>query len=390
MKQLEKALEALNVEISNYVVKQDDGTFMVYIVGGVEVVNFYDVKDFAKVNPKWEKIDIKAIGDNKEILLPFMYIDQVISIIHLEKLLEMKSLKTLSKEQASNYEVVTKDRLLNKLVYIHESNPSTNSIALAKQFQLEHRNVMQQILKLAETNPSILMGIKYGVYSYESSIPNKKKSDNTESPRGAECSAPHTTNRQLTYSPFLHISEDVYYRFINAMGKPKSKPMIVYRDIKRQEYLKGFQILRERVLTNNVSEKELEELLLIRTEQTKELIVAIKDYVEHYNENSGANKQLNLDMVSRLIFNVINDVLGIDAKSFKYSSMNRDVPNVDKQGALISIESKITTGLRLGKITKITIAEILNIAIGMCVNDVYKTLDDKEVSELISQLRIQA
>ena len=377
MKQLETALEALNVEINRYAISNTDDKTDIVVVGGIEVVHRYSVKDFKEVNGSYDKIDIHGSG-NEKVLLPFMYTDIGFDTKHIESLIKMRDLKTLSKEQASKYEVVSKDRLLNKLVYIHESNPSTNSIALAEQFQIRHDNVIQQIFKLAEQNPSILMGIKYGVYE----VPNIDQSPENQSP---ECSGDSNLGVS-TFRTFLHISEDVYYRFINAMGKPKSKPMVAYRDIKRQEYFKGFQVLRERVLLNGVKEKELNDILKIRTDYTKELISTIKDYVTHYNNNSGSAKQLDFNSVSRLLFNIVNDKAGIDAKDYDHKRLDRDKKDNTLQESLKHLEIALETSLRAGKVYNSNLKDVLHIAFKMDVESIKEHLSNKGVSELITIL----
>ena len=385
MNRLEKALEAMNVNISRYVVSNEDGKMTLNTIGGIEIVNSYDIKDFKAINGSYDKIDIHGSG-NEKVLLPFMYTDTRMDVEHIEKLVTQRKIKTISKEQALEYEIVNKDKLLNKIVYVYEATPSTNSIALAEQFDIRHDNVVQQIFKLAEFNPSVLMGIKYGVYEYESSIPNNKKNpDIKDSVRVTEDSVTRLNPTVIKYDTFLHISEDVYYRFINSMGTPKSLEMKVYRDTKRQEYLKGFQILRERVLLSGVKERELEDMLKVRTEKTKELMVSIKDYVTHYNNNSGANKQLDFNSVCRLIFNVINDKVGIDAKDYPNKRQDRSNGG-DIQRLLRDEEVRLTMALELSKIHNIDLAGAIKASLRVTFRDIEDYLNNKNVGELLAML----
>ena len=260
MSKLEKALEALNVEISRYVISNDD-RYEVVVVGGLEVINKYPIKDFKEVNGSWEKINISGIGKDERVLLPFMYIDRDISFKHLEELRKFRDMKTLSKEESLNYEVIDKDRLLNKIVYLYDKNPSTNSLALAKQFDIEHFHVIQQIFKLAESNPSILMGVKYSVYKDVTNRGGKVKDvEIVGSNRLIEHSInqSNTNNTQTIYRTFLHITEDVYYKFVSNMGTPKSKEMKVYRQLKQDEYFTGFQRLRELAYSNGYKTNDIE------------------------------------------------------------------------------------------------------------------------------------
>ena len=341
MNKLETALEALNVEINRYVIGEGDKQEVI-VVGGLEVVDRYLVKDFKEVNDSWEKIDVKSVGGDNKVLLPFMYTNVLISSSHLTQLSKFRDMKSLTKEEASKYDVVDKDRVLNKIVYVYEKEPSTNSLALAKQFQLKHKHVIEQIFKLAEQNPSILMGIKYGIY--EDSIPMKgssmknKSKPSTGKPRDdkwvVETSTTQMDDRQTVYNTFLHISEDAYYNFVLSMGTPKSKEMKVYRQLKQKECFTAFQALRDVLLSTGISEEELERIISIRTEQTKNLMDAIYDYVEHYNSNSGEQKQLNHIKTSRLIFNLINHHLDIDAKVYNSNKGNKSKGDVVLQGAL--------------------------------------------------------
>ena len=387
MKQLEKALEVLKVKINRYVVSNTDDTTDVVITGGIEVFHRYPVKDFKAINGSWNKIDIHGSG-NERVLLPFNYTDVELDTKHLEELIKFRALKAINKEQASSYEVVTKEELKNKIVYIHEVNPNTNSVVLAEQFKINHKHVIEQVFKLAEQNPSVLMGVEYGVYEYESSIPNNgKKSDIKGSTRVVEDSATRTNNITTRYDMFLHISEDVYYRFINSMGKPKSLEMVAYRDLKRQEYLKGFQVLRERVLLSGVKERELEDILKIRTEYTKELMLTIKDYVTHYNNNSGELKQLDYNSTSRLIFNLINSKVGIDAKDYRHKEVDRDKKDKALQTKLRVFEKAVSVAIKAGKRHNDSLKEILTKDIDLSMDEIEKYLNNKNVTELLQLVK---
>ena len=401
MSKLETALETLNVEISRYVVSNDN-THEVVVVGGIEVIDRYPVRDFAKVNGSWDKIDVKAIGHNDRILLPFRYTDIELKASHIEELIKFRTLKAINKEQASSYEVVTKDELKNKIVYIHESNPSTNSIALAEQFQLKHFHVIEQIFKLAEQNPSILMGIKYGVYTevkdkggirktlndgnrgvIESSITPTNNDGNI----GVSESSLTPTNKDNTqdiYNTFLHISEDVYYDFVSSLGTPKSKEMKVYRYNKKREYFEAFKNLRDDLLTKDYREADIERIIKIRTTKTRVLQTTITDYVTHYNNNSGELKQLNLTDVSRLVFNVINDKAGIDAKTYHLKLLDRNDKDVNMQRELDYLEYGLSNALSSGKTKGSSLLVCMEYGLNITKEDIKKHLINKGVGELMS------
>ena len=385
MNRLEKALETLKVEISRYVVTSLNNNVDVIVVGGIEVIRRYPVRDFAKVNGSWEKIDVSGRGD-ETILLPFKYVDLEFDINHLEKLSEMKTKKAISKEEASKFNATSKDKLINKKIYIHEKTPSTNSIALAEQFQIRHDHVIEQIFKLAEVNPSILMGIKFGIYGYESSIPNKKENPEIkDSVRTTESSVVRLNPTVTRYRTFLHISEDVYYRFINSLGTPKSKEMKVHRDIKRQEYLKGFQVLRELALNNGFKNEEIEQFINVRTHKTSELMSTIANYVKHHNNNSGLAKQLEYSKVCRIVFNVVNDMAGINATTYN-GSLNRDVNVNDVQHTLESFESRVDAFMKSDKMKTLGITDILEHALNLNKGEIKKHLENKNANDLIEEL----
>ena len=378
---MEELLKKFKVNVTNYVIHEENLPNIV-MVGGIEVIRKYPVRELVGQQKEFKKIDIHGSGD-KRILLPFKYTDVKLSPKHLEKLLELKTTKTLSKEEASKYKVVSKDKLLNKVVYAYGANPSTNSIALAEQFQIRHDHVMQQIFKLAEQNPSVLMGIKYGVYRFDNTVPNDTKVKVQESVGSTEKQSSKDKTKVPNYRTFLYISEDVYYDFINSLGTPKSQEMVVYRSVKRREYLKGFQRLREVLISRDVKEEELEWLIKFRTEKTKELMDVIKDYVLHYNENSGGLKQLNLTDVSRLVFNVINGVVGINSVDFKYGGKNREFEESKLQNELATIEGRLIVAFNMGKVSKTHVRDLIPIGLDVSTIEIEDYLRDRKVYELI-------
>ena len=385
---LEKALETLNVKVSRYVVYENNLPHII-LVGGVEVVVRVTPLEITEAYKDYKKIDIVDSGD-EDMLLPFMFTNVRIEESHLEELIRFRSLKTLSKDDASKHEVTKKERLLNKIVYLYDKNPSTNSLALAKQFDIEHFHVIQQIFKLAESNPSILMGVKYSVYKDVTNRGGKVKDvEIVGSNRLIEHSInqSNTNNTQTIYRTFLHITEDVYYKFINNMGTPKSLEMKVYREIKRNEYLKGFQNLREKIYDLNYNKDEIAELIKIRTDTTKQLMNAIYDYVLQYNTNSGSNKQLELEIVKRIIFNLINSKLNINSIDYKNNTLNRSIERPELQKLISEEEIKMTMVIKTIKKMKGTIYDAIESCLDFSKEEVFNRLRDRNVEHLLTHIQ---
>ena len=383
MSKIEKALETLNVEIKRYAIYEDSVPHLV-TVGGIEIIEETKVGEVIQMSGDVQKININGSG-GKKTLLPFRYIDTVFNINHLEELIKFRGMKTLSKEESRNYKVVKKSILSDKIIYIHESKPSTNSIALAKQFQIRHADVIKQIFKLAESNPSILMGIKYGVYKDnidKGGVRKDYKTRNSGKTGVVEDSTTLSNTKEL-YDTYLHISEDVYYSFINNMGTPKSLEMRVYRQIKQEEYLKGFQSMREKFYGLGYVEEEIADVIRMRTEYTNELMTTIRDYVKHYNNNSGSNKQLNLETVMRLVFNTVSIKVGIDTTNYEHAGVTRHTLDIEGQNKLKEFELKTIGSIGMIKTTKTPLLEALSISLNISEKQIRDSLNKRGVGELL-------
>ena len=377
MTKLEQTLKTLKVDINRYVI-EDSNKHDVVVTGGIEVIDRYSVKDFKEVNGDWERIDIKGSSNNERILLPFTYSNVKFNVKHLENIVKFRGVKGLTKEEASKYKIEKKEDLESKIVYVHENKPSTNSLALAKQFKLEHHNIIKQLFKLAGQNPSILMGIEYGFYEL---VNNGQIPEN----QGSESSLP--SNLGLSqYLPFLQITEDVYYKFVMKLGTPKSKAMVVYRYEKQEEYFQSFQNLREMLYKQGYKEDEIITLIRQRTIMTNKLLDTINDYVIHYNNNSGVSRQISVISLCRILFNVINKLAGIDAKHYRHKSKDRNEKNHETQMILIQYETSIIASMKSSKRHESNLVNELCDTLEVDVNYLEQVLKDNKVSGLISTL----
>ena len=375
-------LRKLKVELSTYFI--NDGSLKLIIVGGDEIIHRSDLEETSELYGGKLGMNIrgvKIIGERG--LLPFTYTNVLLRPRHISDLVNYKDVDKFSEEglqefiratdyknsydlnktlnntnckvniDGSNDETVgsvkgaehsapfklnipfIKD-LENNIVHIYESNPSTNSIALAKQFKLSHKNVTQDLFKLCQSKPSLLMGISFQPYQYI------------------------IGEHQITaHSTYLEVNEDMYYEFINKMGTPKSKEMRVYRDTKMKEYFEAFKVLREDMYIRGYKEQELKRVIQNRTQFTSILKKTIIDYTTHRNIGSLAEDSMSYDEMNIIMFNLINRSCGIDAIDYSGSKSNRNELSIELQEEIKYKEVKLDNSLIMGKEFKLPLIRSL-------------------------------
>lgn len=215
----------------------------------------------------------------------------------------------------SQTNIVDRSELEDKIVYLYEDSPRTNSLALAKQFNIKHKNVMQKIFLTLRENLYLLTQVQLRVYSYKSGKHN------------------HTI-----YTTYLEISEKLYFRFISTMGKPKTLPLVMFRHKRLEEYREEFLKLRG-FLYNFYDYGDMKNLILYGevTGQISILMETIYIYTMGYNILNA--QVLRTSEVCKLTSELINNKVGIDAITF--STNNRDNKDLKLQKELIKIEDQL-------------------------------------------------
>ena len=362
----------LKVELSTYIVNEHP--IKLIIVGGDEVIHRSDLNDSSEAYKDNLGGSIKKGGIiGEKGLLPFIYTNIELRARHVSDLVNYKDIKNFTNEQLQEFIRATdykstynlsenlknencKDNTIgsnngsvgslkgiehsvplnlnipfikdleDNIVHIYETNPSTNSIALAKQFKLLHYNVMQGLFKLCQSNPSLLMGITFQPYQYISGKDNI-----------------------ATYTTYLEVNEDMYYEFINNMGTPKSKEMRIYRQQKMKEYFEAFKVLREDMYIRGYKEQELKRVINNRTQFTSILMKTIIDYTTHRNIGSLAEDSMDYDEMNIIVFNLINRSCGIDAIEHSGNKSNRNELSIALQGQIYEKEVKLDNSLKMCK-----------------------------------------
>ena len=151
MADLRKVLEGFGIGCKGYQVTNVNKEVNFVLVGGVEVIRRSSIKDVLSGEAVTGEINV---ADIEEGLLPFMYVDKEYDVVKLERLLKYKSVDKLSNADITVFGVTaegspaTKTRLESQIVYIHNKNPSTNSLAMAKQFKLNHKHVVEVLFEI--------------------------------------------------------------------------------------------------------------------------------------------------------------------------------------------------------------------------------------------------
>ena len=368
VKEVLTGLTTLGVKLKAYITDDMEGYKNLVLVGGLEVLTRVSLKQVTKdVSNLYELgIDTLEIHPNNDVLLPFIYSKETIDKDNLRQLVKYKNKDKLTNDEVKEFvktkssgvnftkpevmgsgntaecsAVLEKFKLEDKITYIYDRKPSTNSLALAKQFKVNHKNVMQVLFEIIKTKPHLLNHMHYDLYTYKT----------------------HKTTLMATY---LEITEDMYHEVIQNMGKPKSDAMKVYRHTKLNEYKEGFQKLRESLYVSGHSQKEIENVTILRTNCTKRLLTCIDDFVIHYNDSVQTNKTVNPTYLSRSIFNLINHTNELN--SISYVPTKTELDNVDdtrrardfnKQNNLIITEHAMVAAFNAYKGTKQTVKQVL-------------------------------
>ena len=220
--------------------------------------------------------------------------------------------------------------------------------------------------------------------------------------RVAEYSA--TLSSQNTYQSFVHISEDVYYKFVNTISTSKgindTNPekykagmvKLVYLNKKKDEYFNAFKKLREFLLESGTSSKEIEAMMRIRTYKTKELMGEIYNFVKINNVHDTTNK-INLINFNKLIFNIINYISNINAVNYVpptdeelKENHNRKTKDEYLQRIITDIESGMVVALRLATRHHHGILDILTASTNMTEVEIHKALKEYNAEYLIKML----
>ena len=359
-------LQKLKVKIR--VQKVDDGGVVKYaIIGGAESLEWIPLDS---VNKELGEL-LEGLCDGVTYSLDDPMKGFNITIVghdvkKLEKIVKWKSVDKMSKTDIVEFGLTIKDSMVdtgdleNKIVYVHERQPSTNSLSLTKQFGLKHFHVQQFIFKGIEMYPSILTHIEIGLYTYNGG-------------KGA-----------TTTATYYELDEHAYTHFLESMGTPKTFNMRVYRDNIKREYYDGFIRLKELTYTVGFEEREIRNLLANRTLQTSELMTKIGDFAKAYHPGT------NVVKVMRVLFNVTNRVTGIHAIT-RDAKSNRNVLDSTTQTQLLIHEANIVGALKtfkadqkkpLGK----QLVSLLSNVFDTTSKDVMKMLKDYESDHLIKEL----
>ena len=218
----------------------------------------------------------------------------------------------------------------------------------------------------------------------------KSNPKNSGSVISAEFSADIKSHK--SYASFVHITEEVYYKFINTIGTPmnvNSKDMhkqrlgmerLTHLNEKKDEYFNAFRKLREFLLESGVSSNELEAMVRKRTEQTSELMTQVYSFVTKHN-SFPHNKKLNLVNVNRFIFNIINYINDINAVNYipptkedLKENYNRLTKMEKIQRGLLVVEVEILAGLKLGSKQNISLHDVITGVLG---------IDEAEIREML-------
>ena len=358
----------LNVRMRTYRVN-DDGVERYLITCGAETLEWFEKSTMNKDEiALLEELAVDGeVFDVRDPMVPWTVTIVNHNVKELEKIIQWKSVKKLSKTDVVTFGESDEDSILSisdledKIVYVHEREPSTNTLSLAKQFGLKKLHVDEFIFKGIEMYPSMLSHVKIDLYMYKS--------------------GQHNADMVSTY---YTLDEVAYTHFLENMGTPKSFNMVVYRDKKKREYFDGFMQLKELAYTIGFEEREILNLLSSRTSQTKELMTRISDFTMQYSTNK------NVIAAFRIVLNTINHSVGIDAIS-RDTKVNRNVLNKDIQEALLMIEVRCYSMLEVlepkgdkpfGKELVKIMAKVHNCKI----KDIEKMLKDYEVLHLVEEL----
>jgi len=328
---LMNTLKRIGVKTSAILIRKSPENTFAVLTGGVEIIATLTKerltnREVAATGMGNQRVHVMKYSDKEEMFIdPLVRID-LNNLLFLDKYYQTPQ---MTKENIVNFKrdaetmgfgtsaecsaLVQKQHLETKLVYIYEQSPSTNSLALAKQFELNHKNVIQKLLEIPMTQPSFFNQLHWGLYTYDSG------------------------NNATTTALYLEVSEEMYSLFVQSMGKPKSQRMVVLRTKKLKEYFKAFQNLRDDLYRADLTEAEIKDLVDLRTAETKKLMTILNTYVTEYNEKYGVGRaKINFPTINRVVFNLVNLNVGINSTKHK---VNRNDMNEYIQKKLMYIES---------------------------------------------------
>ena len=400
-------LAKFKIPINYYITENVDSTLTNFVItGGCEVLVSTANGDKEEAMLEYIGVKNKPVSISSAKALPYKYVEVEFDKAKLEELLVHREVDRYSKEDAvkMNNDIKSKQELESNIVYITDKQPMTNTLALAKQFDLGHRVVIQKLYELGSMYPSVLMQMRYDVYSDTSKTGGRgRKPDTVGNDRSAENSA--DLSSQKTYQSFVHISEDVYYKFVKKISTPmnvnSNNPekrtiavaKLVHIESKQDEYFNAFTKVRKFLLESDTSSKELEAIMRRRTEQTSELMGEIYDFVTKHNEFYKDN-QLPLINFNKLIFNIVNHLSDINAINYTpptkeelKSNSNRLTKDEELQKLVTLIEQSMMTALRMGSKHHIDIIDILTSATKMTENEVYSALKEYNAEYLITMIK---
>ena len=395
-------LEKFKIRTTRVIVKNKAGVpIKVLTLGGNEVIfSITDDKDIIKMKKLVGNMPYQEIDESKQPVF-YKYVETPFNPDKLKELLVHKSTDSYSKEDALklNKDIKSKEELEDNIVYITDKQPMTNTLALAKQFDLGHRNVIIKLYELGSMYPSVLMQMKYDVYKDDvKSGGMKSKPKNSEPVIPAEYSAGIKSRK--SYQSFIHISEDIYYQFIKKISTPKgitSSDETKYREAlaklthiesKQDEYFNAFKRVRDFLLESGTSSKEIEAMMRKRTNCTSELMSEIYNYVIRHNSYEDS-KKLNVINVNKLIFNIVNYINNINAVNYVppteeelKENFNRKTKDESLQEALFGIENKLSAGLKLGAGYRLPLRKILTQVLDLGEEDIVKMLKEYHAEKL--------
>ena len=377
------------------------------IAGGTEVLRSTANDD--NVEAMLEDIGIAitepvVITDSKS--LPFKYVEVPFDKAKLKELLVHKEIDSYSKEDALklNKDIKSKDELENNIVYITDKVPMTNTLALTKQFNLGHREVIKKLYELGSMYPSVLMQMKYDVYNDDvKSGGMKTNTEDSESVIPVEYST--GIKSHILYASFVHITEDVYYKFVKKISTPKgiastdldkrdkALAKLIHIESKQDEYFEAFTKVRDFLLESGTSSKELEAMMRARTRKTKELMSETYDFVTKHNEFDKDNK-LPLINFNKLIFNIVNYINNINAVNYVpptkkelKDNFNRKTKDEILQEDVMLVEQALIPALRVGGKYHATLLDILTSATKMTEDEIYSALKEYNADYLLDLIK---
>ena len=204
--------------------------------------------------------------------------------------------------------VDTKSVVESNLCYIFEKEPTTNTLAMSKQFNIKHMHIIEKLFALVTERPSILNHIYWNVCTYVVG-------------KGA-----------TTCSLFLEIDEFAYQLLVRSLGKAKSKEKQIFMYVKLEEYYNAFVNMRNDFYNNGGSRQEMASVVDRRRASTEELFLEIHKFVSEYN--LVMKSTLTFDLMKRIINNLNNKHMGINSLEWTKNRYNMNTYDADSLSAI--------------------------------------------------------